>query len=182
MAPSPVPPTDPFMIETPDVRSGTNTIAKPPVAIVGADSKNPTANVINGHEQNIPDFDDLQYACTFPLQTPKTCVPGDAACDCSPDKTGKLDAVVAANSPLCQNAQGVISDHADLRQSLPRRARAAGVEGPGRQRHRGFDLPEGDRRHRRSGERSELRLQPGSRRDHRAPEGSAQGQMLAASD
>ena len=105
----PVPPSDPFMIETPEVRSGMNTIAKPPVPIVGADSKNPTANVINGHEQNIPDFDDLQYACTFPLQMPKTCEPGNAACDCSPDKTGKLDAVVAANSPLCQNAQGVIS-------------------------------------------------------------------------
>jgi len=95
----PVPPSDPFMIETPDVRSGTNPIVN--VAIQPPNSSTP--NVINGHEQNIPAFDDLQYACTFPLKTPKTCMNGDSACDCSPDKMGKLDAVVAANSPLCQN-------------------------------------------------------------------------------
>ncbi|MEI9954672.1 MAG: hypothetical protein WDO74_38310 [Pseudomonadota bacterium] len=106
---APKPPTDPFMVETPDVRAGTNTIAKPPVSIVGADSKDPHANVINGHEQHIPDFADLQYACTFPLLKPKDCMPNDPACDCSPDKAGKLDAVVAANSPLCQGAGGVIS-------------------------------------------------------------------------
>jgi len=103
----PVPPTDPFMIETPLPRSGTN----PGVAvqIAPANSTNPKANVINGHEQNIPAFDDLQYACTFPLQQPKTCMNGDSACDCSPDKMGKLDAVTAANSPLCQGANGAIS-------------------------------------------------------------------------
>jgi hypothetical protein len=105
---APKPPSDPFMIETPTPRSGANPIV-PTAQIVAANSTNPKANVINGHEQNIPLFDDLQYACTFPLQTPKTCMNGDSACDCSPDKTGKLDAVVAANSPLCQGANGMVS-------------------------------------------------------------------------
>ncbi|HYQ43593.1 MAG TPA: hypothetical protein VER11_16540 [Polyangiaceae bacterium] len=98
---APVLPSDPFMIETPTVRMGTNPIVN--VAIQPPNTNTP--NVINGHEQNIPAFDDLQYACTFPLQKPKVCMNGDSACDCSPDKMGKLDAVVAANSPLCQNGQ-----------------------------------------------------------------------------
>jgi hypothetical protein len=102
----PVPPSDPFMIETPDVRSGTNPIVN--VAIQPVTSSSP--NVINGHEQNVPDFADLQYACIFPLQKSKECVAGDAACDCSPDKMGKLDAVTAANSPLCQaGSRGAVS-------------------------------------------------------------------------
>jgi hypothetical protein len=103
---APVLPSDPFMIETPDVRTGTNTIANVSISPVNTT----TPNVINGHEQNIPDFADLQYACIFPLQKPKDCMPGDAACDCSPDKAGKLDAVVAANSPLCQQGgKGAVS-------------------------------------------------------------------------
>jgi hypothetical protein len=105
---APKPPTDPFMIETPIPRSGTNPIVN--VMISPPNSTNPKANVINGHEQNIPDLADLQYACTFPLQKSKECMPGDAACDCSPDKMGKLDAVVAANSPLCQGANGMVSN------------------------------------------------------------------------
>ncbi len=101
---APVPPSDPFMQETFNERTGTNAIAN--VAIAPANSTNPKANVINGHEQHIPDFADLQYACTFPLAMPKTCAAGDAACDCSPDKTGDTSAVVAANSPLCQPPGG----------------------------------------------------------------------------
>ena len=101
---APVLPSDPFMVETYDERTGTNPIAN--VAISPANSTNPNANVINGHEQHIPDFADLQYACTFPLGTAKTCAAGDAACDCSPDKTGDASAVTAANSPLCQPPGG----------------------------------------------------------------------------
>jgi len=98
-------PTDPFMVETPDVRTGTNTIANVSITPPAG-----PPNAINGHEQNVPDFADLQYACTFPLQKSKECMPGDAACDCSPDKAGKLDAVTAANSPLCQvGAKGAVS-------------------------------------------------------------------------
>jgi len=80
----PVPPTDPFMVETPGVRAGTNPITG--VAISPATSTNPHENPINGHEQNLPKLDDLQYACTFRLKTPKTCSPEE----------------VASNSPLCQ--------------------------------------------------------------------------------
>jgi len=103
-------PTDPFMIETPEVRIGAQYPATNPISgtkIEPAASTNPQANVINGHEQNVPDFADLQYACTFKLQKPKDCMPGDAACDCSPDKAGKSDAVVAANSPLCQGGANI---------------------------------------------------------------------------
>ncbi|HET7538966.1 MAG TPA: hypothetical protein VFK05_03815 [Polyangiaceae bacterium] len=104
---APKPPTDPFMIESPTPRSGSNPIVN--VAISPANSTNPKANVINGHEQNIPALDDLQYACIFPLQKSKQCMEGDAACDCSPAKGGSLDKVTAANSPLCQGANGAIS-------------------------------------------------------------------------
>ena len=103
----PVPPSDPFMVETtgvPTPRSGTNPNAA--VQIVPATSMNPIASAINGHEQNIPDLADLQYACTFKLATPKPCMPGDSACDCSPTKDGDASAVTAANSPLCQPPGG----------------------------------------------------------------------------
>ena len=100
-------PVDPFMQETPNPRSGANPAA-PGESIQPANTNTP--NKINGHEQNIPQFDDLQYACTFPLKAAKTCANGDAACDCSPDKMGKLDAVTAANSPLCQvGGKGAVS-------------------------------------------------------------------------
>ena len=110
--PGVTPPLDPFMIETTEPRSGINTLAQPPVAIVPATSTMPHANAINGHEQNIPQFDDLQYACIFPLQTPKLCAKGDPACDCSPDKTAAgmpetSNAVIAANSPLCQGGANI---------------------------------------------------------------------------
>jgi hypothetical protein len=100
----PIPPSDPFMIEQIGPRTGTNVIAQPPVATSPANSTNPHANVINGHEyNNDAQMGDLQYACTFPLTTPKTCVTGNAACDCSPDPGGKASTtVMAANSPLCQ--------------------------------------------------------------------------------
>jgi len=103
--PAPVPPTDPFMRETTEPRSGTNPIVN--VSISPANSTNPQANVINGHEQNIPKKDDLQYACIFKRKTPKTCEANDAACDCSPDKSGNSDAVIAANSPLCQGGASI---------------------------------------------------------------------------
>ncbi|HKO49076.1 MAG TPA: hypothetical protein VJV79_15195 [Polyangiaceae bacterium] len=102
---APVPPADPFMIESIEPRTGTNPIAQ--IAISPANSMNPHANVINGHEQNVPNLDDLQYACIFPLQTPKDCLPGDPYCQCSPDKMGISDAVIAANSPLCQGGENI---------------------------------------------------------------------------
>jgi hypothetical protein len=84
----PLQPTDPFMRETPGVRSGTNAIAG--VSISPATSTNPHENPINGHEQNLPKEDDLQYACTFRLKTPRTCGPEE----------------IASNSSLCEPGAG----------------------------------------------------------------------------
>ncbi|HEY5372561.1 MAG TPA: hypothetical protein VIK01_02700, partial [Polyangiaceae bacterium] len=101
----PVPPSDPFMVETTDPRTGTNTIAMPPVAIAPATSTNQQANIINGHEYN--PTDDLQYACIFKLKTPRTCMAGDTACDCAPDKAGATTTLMTANSPLCQGGAAI---------------------------------------------------------------------------
>jgi hypothetical protein len=101
----PVPPSDPFMIEQIPPRSGTNPNSMD--AIAPSNSMSPRASKINGHEQNIPDNADLQYACIFQLAASKTCAPGDAACDCSGTVgSGDLAGVTAANSPLCQPPGG----------------------------------------------------------------------------
>ena len=84
----PLPPTDPFMVETPAVRSGTNAITG--VSISPATSTNPHENPINGHEQDLPKEDDLQYACTFRLKTPRTCGAEE----------------IASNSSLCEAGAG----------------------------------------------------------------------------
>jgi len=99
-----VAPGDAFMIESITPRSGENPLSH--AKIVASSSHDPTANPINGHEQNVPAYDDLQYACTFPLPQPKPCMNGDAACDCSADRTGDLTYVTTANSPLCQPPAG----------------------------------------------------------------------------
>ncbi|MFT3773662.1 MAG: hypothetical protein QM820_50450 [Minicystis sp.] len=97
-----VPPLDPHMIETPSARSGTNPITgtslAPPTNAGGTG-----ADPINGHEytpgtqngvQTTPD--DLQYACIFPLQTPRDCSDGSTvSCDCSDPKN---------DNPLCEAA------------------------------------------------------------------------------
>ncbi|MEP7049948.1 MAG: hypothetical protein ABJB12_06325 [Pseudomonadota bacterium] len=97
----PTAPTDPFMIESAMPRSGVNPITHD--AIQPANATSPNASPINGHEQNVPE--DLQYACTFPLKMPKTCVAGEQACDCTPDPTNP-SALATANSPLCQPPGG----------------------------------------------------------------------------
>ncbi|HEX3852318.1 MAG TPA: hypothetical protein VHW01_15215, partial [Polyangiaceae bacterium] len=102
----PVAPSDPFMVESIPARSGSNPFAMPQQSIVGSDSMNPQANLINGHEQSIPANDDLQFACTFKLSTAKMCMPGDSACDCSAAKDGTTTVLAASNSPLCQPPGG----------------------------------------------------------------------------
>ena len=97
-------PSDPLMIESITPRSGTSPIDDAP--LVSAKSTNPLANPGNGHEQNVPSNDDLQYACTFPLPAPVVCAAGDAECDCSPDKSGNASAVESTNSPVCQPPSG----------------------------------------------------------------------------
>jgi hypothetical protein len=76
-------PTDPFMRESPDPRSGKNPITK--AAIVPSSSTDPQGNVINGHE-TVSMHNDLQFACTFELPQPVLCdQAADEAgqgCDC----------------------------------------------------------------------------------------------------
>jgi hypothetical protein len=107
----PVLPTDPFMVESIDARSGTNPITGQP--IVASTSQNPQAT-INGHEFNVnPNTrDDLQYTCIFPLVTPRDCtLPAYTStdptqrkgCDCRASVT---DNVVDRNRPLCQPPAG----------------------------------------------------------------------------
>jgi len=97
--------TDPLMIESQNPRSGTNPITGDAIAPPGAAS---FQNPINGHEYSIPQKNDLQYACIFPLPAPRDCSnPSQIACDC-------LDP--SNDSPLCQNpvsnAFGVIQYNA----------------------------------------------------------------------
>jgi hypothetical protein len=102
LASPPVAPSDPFMVESITARSGSNPITNDP--IVPPTSMNPTASPINGHEQNIPLNDDLQYACTFPLTSPRQCSTASGnACDCTADGTVS---VATTNSPLCQPTGG----------------------------------------------------------------------------
>ena len=80
----PVPPGDAFMIESVLERTGENPITG---------DKLPGGNSINGNDRPIVDGADLQYACTFELQTPRVCTT-DSNCDCAtPDKY--------TNNPLC---------------------------------------------------------------------------------
>jgi hypothetical protein len=93
-----VAPTDPFMIESIDPRpAGTPDPAFPSAAITPSNST--TLNPINGHEQDpLPERDDLEFACIFPLTdplTPAECTANADACDCNADEFDK-------HSPLCQ--------------------------------------------------------------------------------
>jgi hypothetical protein len=85
-------PQDPHMIESVQPRAGLPDAN----AGVGADP-------FNGHEWNITSGTDLQYACIFPLETPRDCsTVGGSGCDC---KTGS-DPSYADNNPLCQTNTG----------------------------------------------------------------------------
>jgi hypothetical protein len=73
-------PADPFMIESPVPRTGQNPIT--------GDVVEPPhfgrSNSINGHEQDVQNLDDLQYACTFSLSPPIPCNQGNQdGCDCN---------------------------------------------------------------------------------------------------
>ena len=85
-------PQDPLMIESVDPRMGTNPVTGDATQPPGSGF---LANPINGHEYTIGGRDDLQYACIFPLGTPRDCTDSSqTACDC-----------VDANNdnPLCQD-------------------------------------------------------------------------------
>lgn len=83
-ASSNTPPTDPFMRESFEERSGQNPITM--AQMEASSSTDPQANDINGHEQANLGNRDLQYACTFLLPEPVVCdqaaFDSDRGCDC----------------------------------------------------------------------------------------------------
>jgi hypothetical protein len=80
-----VPASDPHMVESIDPRPGLTTSGN--------------ADPIHGHEYTIADRDDLQYACTFPLPTPRDCTDPQliaaGLCDCDEPNN---------DNPLCGGA------------------------------------------------------------------------------
>lgn len=91
--------SDPLMRESQEPRKGM--VPSTVESLAGLDATSPKANTINGHEWDTSKSaaGDLQYACIFPLPTPKTgCMPG--TCDCNTD--GK--------NPLCQDEAGNYTD------------------------------------------------------------------------
>ena len=90
------PPLDPLMIATTNPRSGVHPLTGE--ALAPANSTDPRANSINGHEFANIDESDLQYACTFPLETPRDCL-DDETCDCTEEDLLK-------NRPLCNPPGG----------------------------------------------------------------------------
>jgi hypothetical protein len=95
------PPSDPLMQESIAPRSGTNPILNAPLIAPNQSGTNP----INGHEQNVVLDDDLQYACIFPLPTPRPCT--DSTCDCTAD-------VSNYDRPLCSYPNGPTEDGTQL--------------------------------------------------------------------
>jgi hypothetical protein len=104
----PVPPLDPFMIESPEDRT---TLAGVPAAnpivptelLVASSSMDPQANHINGHESVNNGNRDLQFACTFPLPIPLLCdqarYDANGSCDCFAEDA-------AFNRSVCQPPGG----------------------------------------------------------------------------
>jgi hypothetical protein len=95
----PLAPTDPLMIESATPRTGTNPVTlgaiAPPDATQGA-------NPINGHEYLPFDFSDLEFACIFPLATPRDCTQASAAtCDCTVPSQ-PVGAIAQTKNPICQ--------------------------------------------------------------------------------
>ena len=87
-----VEPSDPFMVEAIDPRSGTNPASGAATTAPGFGSQ----NGINGGERAIGYRNDLQYACTFALPQPLDCSdPASAmACDCQDSSN---------QNPVCWN-------------------------------------------------------------------------------
>lgn len=90
-----VEPSSPFMVSSVEPRDGVDPITGESVAPPGASS--PAASPINGHEREIPERNDLQYACVFELPVPRACSAFSGGCDCSEAVEG---------NPLCQASDG----------------------------------------------------------------------------
>jgi hypothetical protein len=103
------PPEDPLMIASRTPRSGANPVSGDPIA--PPESTSPSANPINGHEHNLND--ELQFACTFELETPLNCLAGE--CDCSPASAIGAD-------PSCQDpTTGAYGDTQHYGRAVPAR-------------------------------------------------------------
>ncbi|HOU94243.1 MAG TPA: hypothetical protein PLU22_24500, partial [Polyangiaceae bacterium] len=98
-------PADPFMWESITPRVGTHALSGLPFPesnpVTGDRPLDPSsagaASPINGHEYTVTDGGDLQYACVFPLTTPRSCADGvTGGCDC------KAEDMNLATKPLCQ--------------------------------------------------------------------------------
>jgi hypothetical protein len=92
------PPQDPHMIESVAPRTGSHPFVMNG-GIAPTDHGSPRADVISGHEQGGAARDDLQYACTFELETPRDCASPTEGCDCNATD-------VTASRPLCQHPNG----------------------------------------------------------------------------
>jgi hypothetical protein len=106
----PIPPSDPFMQESVDPRSGTNPITGQPIIPPGTSDP---LGTINGHETDASQNsyrDDLQYACIFelPPAMQRDCTLPEyttvdftvkKGCDCG-------ERFLPRNRPLCQPAGG----------------------------------------------------------------------------
>jgi len=113
----PVPPLDPFMLDSITPRSGENPLTGDPIVGLGAAAWSP----INGSEydNSVPGVDgntandDLQYACIFPLDEDAVkhdCASEDPNCDCGYEPS--------KGSPLCKPAGSLASTPATTTQSF----------------------------------------------------------------
>jgi hypothetical protein len=82
------PAADPLMVESVEPRVGTNPITGDAMAPPGV-----LVNPINGSEYSIPNRDDLQYSCVFPIEPRDCSVPGIYDCDCDEPQN---------DNPLCE--------------------------------------------------------------------------------
>jgi hypothetical protein len=90
------PPSDPFMNESIDPRSGTNPVTGAAIEMPGSQS----LNAINGTEYLNGPRGDLQYACTFPIQ-PRDCTMNED-CDCQTPGNPTKNPLCDSQNPLMQ--------------------------------------------------------------------------------
>jgi hypothetical protein len=99
-----IPPSDPLMIESIDPRPPGMHPLIPSVSVVQPGTSG--GNVINGREMAVTAVrDDLQFACIFDLDPPKTpaqCDANSGGCDCNADEFDKM-------SPLCEGVTATAS-------------------------------------------------------------------------
>ncbi|NUQ76384.1 MAG: hypothetical protein HUU21_22835 [Polyangiaceae bacterium] len=105
-------PKDPHMIESINPRSGTNPITGDAIAPPGS-----ATNPINGSEYSVPNQDDLQYACIFPLPSPRDCSDFSiVSCDCKNPQNDNPLCEDNPNNPGSRTLQTKAKAHPGLRQ------------------------------------------------------------------